>query len=866
MPVERQVSFAGGELSPSLWGRTDLTRYPIGARTIKNFVVTPHGVLKNRPGVVEYFDPMPTRTGVTGIARVVPFIYSETDSKILLFRHREVVIYDGYSLSETYSRYQLQFIKRLSTAWSESQIADLQFSQVGNIMTITSPDTVTYKLERVDGVDANFRLSTLSFDVPEFPLQTDNYGADVLTVPNITTGGGVEVQFSDPNDRVSRQFIFLQKESSYSGDSSHPARRWDWQVTFVMRDSDGRLYETLPHDVIWKAESYYSGGSWQFRLSRLRDDRTAVYPDSPVMVWTSRSGGDASTGTSNTDTVVATRVYRGRGGRYGFIGETTGQILEDDGATPDFSNPPPAGVNPFKIYQDEVLLRTEYPSVNTFFQSRRYFASTSQRVATIWGSAVEQWENFDEVLPPDDSDSLEITLASNTNEQVRALIPKRQMLVMTSAAEWLITGTGNDEIVTPNSIYAGQISSHGSAALAPIAVGEVIFFLHRNGSIPRILVATQDGGYTSSDISLLSRHMFDGYTIVDWAYAETPYSILWVVRSDGKLLSLTHVPEQEMVAWAIHEVAGATIESVAVKPEHGHDSVFMVVKRGADYRLARMAWEHVTDVRHQVFLDRGVTYNGENGGWQIGYFNQSEGVDPMPTLTLSDPSANEGEIGLDARVVFSVTNVTGLGGRVIKIDNDDGEALQLLLHNESPNGTYDAQVLNVTVPDAMFTTHNTWYLCQAINEYLGDLRGMEGETVSVVADGELFENILIENGRLVIEENFYAGIIHVGIPYNCEFESLDAMQNKGKQKIIKEVFLELDYALGGEVGNELGDDMVEVKNRQVSSGYLPLSAQRIDERIIITDKWSARGRVAFRQSKPLAVTLLGIARDFKYGG
>lgn len=50
MPVIRQESFAGGELSPSLYGRTRSDRYRIGARTLQNYIIGPEGELQSRPG------------------------------------------------------------------------------------------------------------------------------------------------------------------------------------------------------------------------------------------------------------------------------------------------------------------------------------------------------------------------------------------------------------------------------------------------------------------------------------------------------------------------------------------------------------------------------------------------------------------------------------------------------------------------------------------------------------------------------------------------------------------------------------------------------------------------------------------------
>ena len=45
-----QPSFAGGELSPRLYGRTDYPKYAIGAEAIENFIVRPEGGLMRRHG------------------------------------------------------------------------------------------------------------------------------------------------------------------------------------------------------------------------------------------------------------------------------------------------------------------------------------------------------------------------------------------------------------------------------------------------------------------------------------------------------------------------------------------------------------------------------------------------------------------------------------------------------------------------------------------------------------------------------------------------------------------------------------------------------------------------------------------------
>ena len=52
MPTEKQqVSFTGGELSPSLYARTELAKYASGLRQCLNYLVLKQGGISNRAGL-----------------------------------------------------------------------------------------------------------------------------------------------------------------------------------------------------------------------------------------------------------------------------------------------------------------------------------------------------------------------------------------------------------------------------------------------------------------------------------------------------------------------------------------------------------------------------------------------------------------------------------------------------------------------------------------------------------------------------------------------------------------------------------------------------------------------------------------------
>lgn len=44
-------SFNGGEVSPTLWQRTDVDKVQSGCRLLKNFLVHAHGAVYRRPGI-----------------------------------------------------------------------------------------------------------------------------------------------------------------------------------------------------------------------------------------------------------------------------------------------------------------------------------------------------------------------------------------------------------------------------------------------------------------------------------------------------------------------------------------------------------------------------------------------------------------------------------------------------------------------------------------------------------------------------------------------------------------------------------------------------------------------------------------------
>lgn len=78
-----QRSFSGGEISPSLYARTDIAKYATGLRSLRNFFVMRHGGAQNRPGFSFVGEVKDSTRGV----RLIPFVFNNDQTYVLEFGH-----------------------------------------------------------------------------------------------------------------------------------------------------------------------------------------------------------------------------------------------------------------------------------------------------------------------------------------------------------------------------------------------------------------------------------------------------------------------------------------------------------------------------------------------------------------------------------------------------------------------------------------------------------------------------------------------------------------------------------------------------------------------------------------------------------
>lgn len=227
-----------------------------------------------------------------------------------------------------------------------------------------------------------------------------------------------------------------------------------------------------------------------------------------------------------------------------------------------------------------------YPSVPGFFQQRLVLAAPNGSPQTFYMSQPGAYFNFDVSIITSATDAITGTLVSGQLNTIKSMISQPAgLLILTDKASWLVNGgTGAGSAVSPSALVANAQSFVGANDVPPIVANFDVLYVQSRGS------AIRDSAYniyanvfTGTDISVLSSQLFFGFTITEWAWAEEPFKVVWAIRDDGVLLSLTFLKEQEFIGWA-HSVTSGNFKSVCTVTEltstSGEvDAVYTVVER-----------------------------------------------------------------------------------------------------------------------------------------------------------------------------------------------------------------------------------------------------------------------------------------------
>lgn len=298
---------------------------------------------------------------------------------------------------------------------------------------------------------------------------------------------------------------------------------------------------------------------------------------------------------------VRYNLYKYQGGVFGYIGQTSGITFRDDNILADTSRTVP-------IIDPVFTSANNYPSAVGYFQQRRFFAGTNNEPTNIWATQAGSDRNMSYAIPSRDADALRFRVIGQA-DKIRHIASVQDLILLTASAEWRITSTSGG--LTASTLDVKTQSRNGASKTRPVAVNtKLLYEQAQGGHIREMAFEWQTQNYNSRDLCIAASHLFNDYRIKDMAFSRAPYPILWAISTSGKLLSLTYVPDEEILAWASHDSADGDIyESCCTITENNEDSLYVIAKRTVNGFVTRYI-ERLHIYNNNRALDSSLYRNG----------------------------------------------------------------------------------------------------------------------------------------------------------------------------------------------------------------------------------------------------------------
>lgn len=323
-----------------------------------------------------------------------------------------------------------------------------------------------------------------------------------------------------------------------------------------------------------------------------------------------------------------------------------------------------------------------YPGTVAYFQQRRVYANTANNPDTYWLSQPGAFSNFDSRIPTIDTDAIIGSPWSQQVDGIQFMLPMiGGLLVLTGQAAYQVNGAGGSPSspvpLTPSSQQAVPQAYNGCHYhVPPVTIDYDVYYLQAKGAIIRSLSYNfWVNVLTGVDVTYLSSHLFSYATIEAMAWCEEPFKVMWCVRGEGVLLSLTSVKTQEVMGWARHDTNGKFISACSII-EPPTDALYVATQRffadgttpfmiermdDRNWPTAESCWCVDAGVSTSLnYMDGQLSISSANGlGQPVDVDNLVGGQNyaPSTTVTVVDPTG-------DGQCVVTPTFSTPSGGSI----------------------------------------------------------------------------------------------------------------------------------------------------------------------------------------------------------
>ena len=218
-----------------------------------------------------------------------------------------------------------------------------------------------------------------------------------------------------------------------------------------------------------------------------------------------------------------------------------------------------------------------YPRSVTFHQGRLFFGGSKSRPATVWGSRVGDYFNFDPGTVLDD-DAVEATVDTAQLNSIVHTYSGRDLQFFTTGAEFYVPQNLMDPI-TPSNFFVKVATLNGcKKEIRPQGLESGTLFIQRQGKAVNEFVYTDtQAAYVSNKISLLSSHLLKNPTDIAIRRAtstDESDQLLIINSDDGTMVCFSMLRSQQVIAPS-EFITDGSFKSVGVDV----DTIYTIVQR-----------------------------------------------------------------------------------------------------------------------------------------------------------------------------------------------------------------------------------------------------------------------------------------------
>lgn len=515
-----QDKFTKGELSPLLYARASVTAYYDGLKTAQNILTFPQGAAGKRFGT-EFWNEL--NSSVTNYEQIYfkTFQYKNECVYLVVIRPDNIDIYLEKQLVATVSSTGLdaEDIRRIdhTVLGTDFRIAtgrqapkDLQrIANAANAITSFTASTLTITSAITNGIilPARFTGATL-------PASTPTLRANRTYFIKATTTTTIEV-YSTIEDA-------LNSENAYaftsSGTTANLLTLNNWSLNTVS-------FKNYP--VYDFGGTDYSG--FTFTLGATSGNNISLTSSSAVFTTDHVGGAFFAPGgiariitfnssTSVQVTILQTFTRTANSGKFCLVAE--------------------------KAWSDT----RGWPRKCSSFQSRSFFANTDSINNGLWGSAINAYNDFDDLFR-DDDDAISWYPTSDEINYIQFIVPYRSLTIHTNSGVYS-SPLSFETAITPNNFSVTLQDATPAENIQPSGIDNQILVVSGN-DVHSMLWNGDNNAYNSDIISIASeqliRNPVDEAAYADLNRAGSRY--LFITNEDGSMATYQTLIAQEVSGW-----------------------------------------------------------------------------------------------------------------------------------------------------------------------------------------------------------------------------------------------------------------------------------------------------------------------------